>query len=100
MGQFPDLLGNGDVRDHAAEGRDQLADVEKAVIAIPAQWGDVENHSKSLLHPLDVGTGRLELFLDLFVTPVEMIDAIDDRLAFGDESGQYEGSAGSQIRGD
>ena len=35
------------------------------------------------LHPLDPGTQRLELGLDPFVSPVDLVDVVDDALSLG-----------------
>ena len=37
-----------------------------------------------------LGAYRIELLFDLFVASVYMVDAIDDRLAFGGHCGQYQ----------
>src|SRR2546423_14185232 len=47
---------------------------------------------------IDARADGAQFRLDLFVAAINMIDALDERLAFGDKTGQHERRGGAQIR--
>ena len=50
-----------------------------------------------LFHSLDFSTESGQLFFDVLVTAIEMINAVYERRAFGDEAGKNQASAGPEI---
>jgi len=47
----------------------------------------------------DLRSGARQFPLDALVAPVDVIDAVDDCFALGDQRGQHQRSAGAQVRG-
>src|SRR5271157_412525 len=47
----------------------------------------------------DLGADSLQLFLDVLVTAVDVVDAVNDGFAVGDQSGEHERRRGAQIAG-
>ena len=45
----------------------------------------------------DLGADSLQFFFNVFVTTIDVVDAVDDGLAVGDQRGQHERSRGAQI---
>src|SRR3954451_19075526 len=50
-----------------------------------------------LAETLDPGAERAELCLERLVAAVEVIDAIDDRFAVGDQAGDHQSRRGAQV---
>src|SRR6185437_7757665 len=50
-------------------------------------------------HALDVRSQPREFFFQTLVTPIEMMNAADDRFAVGGEAGENKGSTGAQVTG-
>jgi hypothetical protein len=48
-------------------------------------------------HATDLGAYATELFFDALIATVDVVDAVEDRLAIGDESGQDERSGGAEV---
>ena len=49
---------------------------------------------------LDLGADGAELFFDVFVAAVYVVDAVDDGFAVGDQGGEDEGGGGAQVAGE
>src|SRR5260221_13809537 len=47
----------------------------------------------------DARTQLTQLFFDAFITPVQMVDTVDHRLASGDQSGEDQARRSAQIGG-
>ena len=48
---------------------------------------------------LDLRADSFELFFDVFVATVDVVDAVDDGFAVGDESGEDERGGGAEVAG-
>src|SRR6267378_5547075 len=53
----------------------------------------------SSFEPFDLGAHGAEFFFDLFVTAIEMVNAIDDRNTVGNEGRNYKRRARAKVRG-
>src|SRR5579859_5354183 len=51
----------------------------------------------SALEALDLGPAGSELFRQALVTPVQVVDAIEDGVAFRHETGQHQGDRGPKV---
>ena len=55
-----------------------------------------DRSAKTLLrNPINSGAHGAKFLVEVFIAPVEMVNTIDQRLTFRDQTGQDEGSAGS-----
>src|ERR1022692_4329681 len=54
---------------------------------------------KHVADAADLGADGFQLFFDFFVTAVDVVDAVDDGFAIGDEGGEDQRCAGAQVTG-
>ena len=72
--------------------------------ANPAPLGDLMTVLRGLFlaedvaHAADLGADAAELFFDVLVAAVHVVDAVEDGFAFGDQRGEDERGGGAEIR--
>ena len=56
-------------------------------------------HQSVSRKPFDIGAAGLQLFFQRFKAAVQMVDAVDHRVAFRHKAGNHQRNRGAQIRG-
>jgi hypothetical protein len=77
---------------HSSKGAECARKMRHRVIELVASRQHVSDAA-------DLGSDGAELFFDLFVASIDVVDAVDDGFAVGDQGCQNQRSAGAQVTG-